>query len=176
MRRKTSSLANAIARLETSLPDPEWNEEGWRLWEQLAPHCRTLLGRLHGHPLEPKATRMMNDLAIWLKNRAEHDEAKPLFQRALAIREKALGSEHPDVAQSLNNLALLYYNQGQYAKAEPLYQRALAIREKALGPEHPDVATSLNNLARLYLAEDQYGKAKAAPPSISLLTNFQSRD
>ena len=31
----------------------------------------------------------------------------PLAERALAIREKVLGKEHPDVASSLNNLALL---------------------------------------------------------------------
>ena len=55
--------------------------------------------------------------------------------------EKALGPEHPDVANSLNNLAALYQAQGRYAEAEPLYKRALAISEKALGPEHPDVAT-----------------------------------
>jgi tetratricopeptide (TPR) repeat protein len=58
-------------------------------------------------------------------------------ERALAIWQKALGSEHPDVALSLNGLAGLYAKQDQYAKAESLYQRALAIREKALGPEHP---------------------------------------
>ena len=33
-------------------------------------------------------------------------KARPLFERALAIREKALGPEHPDTAQSLNNLAI----------------------------------------------------------------------
>ena len=55
----------------------------------------------------------------------------------MAIREKALGPEHPDTAASLNNLAALYYAMGDYAKAEPLYRRALAIYEKALGPEHP---------------------------------------
>jgi hypothetical protein len=43
-----------------------------------------------------------------------------LFQRALAIREKALGRDHPDVATSLNNLAALYDVQGRYADAEPL--------------------------------------------------------
>ena len=32
-------------------------------------------------------------------------EAEPPHQRALTIREKALGPEHPDVAGSLNNLA-----------------------------------------------------------------------
>jgi len=78
-----------------------------------------------------------------------YSEAEPLLQRALAIREKALGPEHPDVAASLNNLAALYDAQGQYAEAEPLYQRALAIWEKALGPEHPDVDTGLENYAAL---------------------------
>ena len=76
-----------------------------------------------------------------------YQEAEPLLQRALDIREKALGPEHPDVADSLNNLAVLYHDQGKYGEAEPLYQRALAIDEKALRPRAPDVAISLNNLA-----------------------------
>ena len=71
-------------------------------------------------------------------------------QAVAGNHEKALGSDHPDVAKSLNNLAELYRYQGRYAEAEPLYKRSLAIREKALGPDHPDVAISLNNLASLY--------------------------
>ncbi len=77
----------------------------------------------------------------------KYAEAEPLYKRSLAIREKALGPEHPDVGQGLNNLAELYRTQGKYAEAAPLHKRALAIREKALGPEHPDVGQSLNNLA-----------------------------
>ncbi|OFW11587.1 MAG: hypothetical protein A3H27_13200 [Acidobacteria bacterium RIFCSPLOWO2_02_FULL_59_13] len=67
----------------------------------------------------------------------------------MAIWEKALGPEHPNVGQSLNNLAGLYAAQGKYADAEPLYKRALAILEKTLGPEHPNVAQSLENYAGL---------------------------
>jgi tetratricopeptide (TPR) repeat protein len=70
-----------------------------------------------------------------------------LYRRALVIRERVLGSDHPDVATSLNNLASLYKSQGKYDEAEPLHRRALAIREKSLGSDHPDVAASLNNLA-----------------------------
>ena len=92
-------------------------------------------------------------------DRGDYAKAEPLYQRALAIREKALGPEHPDVARSLNNLANLYHDRGDYAKAEPLYQRALAIREKSLGPEHPDVADSLNSLARLYVAKNDIAQA-----------------
>ncbi len=89
----------------------------------------------------------------------EYAKALPLYQRTIAIEEKALGPEHPSVARSLNNLAALYQDMGEYAKALPLYQRSLAISEKALGPEHPSVATRLNNLALLYQAMGEYAKA-----------------
>ena len=71
----------------------------------------------------------------------------------MAIREKALGPEHPDVGNSLNNLATLYYTLGRYAEADPLFKRALAISEKAHGPDHLDVSQSLNNLAVLAFAQ-----------------------
>jgi len=86
--------------------------------------------------------------------------AKGFLERALAIREKALGPEVPAVAESLNNLALLYQNQGRFAEAEPLFERTLSIREKAFVPEHPAVAESLNNLAGLYLAQGRYGESE----------------
>ena len=99
--------------------------------------------------------------ATILQKMGQYADAEPLFRRALAIDEKALGKDHPDVASSLNNLALLLYSQGKYGEAEPLYRRALAIREKALGPDHPDVAKSLNNLAALL---DSQGKYAATEP------------
>ncbi|MFH0910158.1 MAG: tetratricopeptide repeat protein, partial [Planctomycetota bacterium] len=81
--------------------------------------------------------------------------------RSLAISEKALGPDHPDVATSLNNLAELYRAQGQYAAAEPLYKRALAILEKALGPDHPNVGTALENMAAMYRKMGRTEEAEA---------------
>jgi len=43
----------------------------------------------------------------------------PLYERALAIIEKALGREHPDTATSLNNLARVIQAQGDLAGARP---------------------------------------------------------
>ncbi|MCH6578498.1 MAG: CHAT domain-containing protein, partial [Proteobacteria bacterium] len=57
----------------------------------------------------------------------KYAEAEPLHKRALAIREKALGPEHPDVATSLNNLAELYKAQDKYAEALVHIRRASAI-------------------------------------------------
>ncbi len=82
------------------------------------------------------------------------------MQQALAIRNKALGPEHPDVARSLNSLAELYMEQGKYGEAEPLCNQALAIDTKVLGPEHPDVAFTLNSLAVLYQEEGKYAEAE----------------
>ena len=82
-----------------------------------------------------------------IEPRASTAEAEGLFERALAIREKALGASHPDVGQTLNNLANVYRDQGKYAEAEGLFKRALMIREQALGPNHPDVTATRHNLA-----------------------------
>jgi hypothetical protein len=54
-----------------------------------------------------------------------------LFKRALAVRERALGENHTDVASSLANRANLYRDQGKYGEAEGLYKRAPVIDEKA---------------------------------------------
>src|SRR6266511_455141 len=95
-----------------------------------------------------------------LSRDGKYDESRPAAERALELREEALGPESPDVAQSLNNLAIIYRDKGDYAKAEPLVQRALAILEKAFGPESLDVAASLNSLANLYRGKGDYAKAE----------------
>jgi tetratricopeptide (TPR) repeat protein len=81
-----------------------------------------------------KEADALNKRLMQLYNAGKYEEAIPLAERALAIREKALGPDHPDVAVALINLAQLYESQSRYADAEPLYKRSLAIREKALGP------------------------------------------
>jgi hypothetical protein len=45
-------------------------------------------------------------------------EAESLFKRALDIREKAFGPEHPDIAWSLNSLGALRARQSRFAEAE----------------------------------------------------------
>ena len=102
----------------------------------------------------------LNNLAASLRAQGDYAGAKPLYERALAITEKALGPEHPQTAMSLNNLALLLWAQRDYASAKPLYERALAISEKALGPEHLQTATALNNLAALLRDQGDYAGAK----------------
>jgi tetratricopeptide (TPR) repeat protein len=82
----------------------------------------------------------LNNLAQLLKATNRLAEAEPLMRRALAIGEKSLGSDHPQVAIRLNNLGQLLQDTNRLAEAEPLMRRALAIDEKSFGPDHPKVA------------------------------------
>ncbi len=63
---------------------------------------------------------------------AELAAARPYYARALAVREKVLGPEHPDTAQSLNNLGTLLHAQGELAAARRYLERALAVWENKL--------------------------------------------
>ena len=75
------------------------------------------------------------------------EDAESLLRRALAIQEKALGPDHPDVALGLNNLADALDHLERPTEAEPLLRRSLAIREKNFGQDHASIAVALDNLA-----------------------------
>lgn len=61
-----------------------------------------------------------------------------MLQRALSIRERALGPEHPWVAESLRGLAELHRVEGRVTESATLCARAAAIWEQ--NREHPDLA------------------------------------
>ena len=105
--------------------------------------------------------RQLHAEGVRLTRAAKYDDALPLLERALQIRQKTLAPGDPLVAQALNSAGNLYWRKGDYAKAEPLQQQALAITEKERGADHPDVATALNSLANLYHSKGDYSRAES---------------
>ncbi len=77
-----------------------------------------------------------NHLGELYRLQGRYAEAEPLYKRALAIKEKFLGPEHPEVATSLNNLGLLLNYSvllratDRSDEAERMEARAKAIRAK----------------------------------------------
>jgi tetratricopeptide (TPR) repeat protein len=90
----------------------------------------------------------------------DYAQARPLYERVLEIREKALGPEHPGTAESLNNLAVLLQAQGDLTAAQPLFGRALSIRENVFGPDDLNTAESINNVAGLLRAQGNLTDAR----------------
>ncbi|UJR13621.1 hypothetical protein I4U23_000634 [Adineta vaga] len=85
----------------------------------------------------------------WIEDQQGHqDQSIAYYKKSLEVSQKALPSDHPDVAMSYNNIGLVYYNKGEYTKALSAHQKALAIRQKALPANHPDLAMSNNNIVK----------------------------
>jgi tetratricopeptide (TPR) repeat protein len=130
-------IQRIVAAIVAVFPNPP-DYGSWAECERLISHSRIAAEFIKSEKLNNlDADVLLHQTAYYLEKRAQYAEAEQLFERALVIREKALGSGHPDVATMLNSLATLYQSLGRYEEAEPLYDRVLSIYEEALGNDHP---------------------------------------
>ncbi len=92
-----------------------------------------------------------------LEGRSE--EAMTQVRRALAVREQALGPNHPEVGRVLINLCSDLGDLERYAEAEACCARALAL----LGPLHPDghpeLAVAITTVGELLVAQGRHRDA-----------------
>jgi tetratricopeptide (TPR) repeat protein len=73
-------------------------------------------------------------------SRQRYAEAEPLYARAIGIQERALGPNHPKLAEGVVGFASLRKEQGRIAEAIGLYERALIIKERAYAAaDHPEL-------------------------------------
>lgn len=75
--------------------------------------------------------------------------AQSLYERALMIYEKLLGSEQANTAATLAGLANVLRDQGEFVKTRSLYERALAIYEQVEGSTGPRTVGMQTSLATL---------------------------
>ncbi len=126
------------------------------LWGE---HARAVLERRgHVDPLDRAA--LDSQIAGVERDRGNPEASRRLEEGALALREAAMGPDHPDVADSLDGLGNALYLLGEVSAAKEAYTRALAIHEQVFGPVHPVVADTLNNLANVALEEDRPEEAE----------------
>lgn len=103
--------------------------------------------------------RLLDTLGSIHTELALFDQARPLLEEALALRERLYGGQHPEVANSLVRLGVLAHSSG-LGEAEPLFRRALAIREARFGSDHPEVADALNKLGTALAARGRFDEAE----------------
>ncbi|KAI4453702.1 tetratricopeptide repeat protein [Holotrichia oblita] len=141
------------------------NIESHNAFLHIAPHVISIteqaLECLKDEDKQLSIAKLYNDMGNGFFYIGSFQQSLIWHQKALKIREKALGMEHPDTATNYSNMAVVYKAQGDYGKALALYEKALLIREKALGMEHPDTATIYSNMAGVYHDQGDYGKALA---------------
>ena len=107
-----------------------------------------------------ETAHLLNNLGLCLVNRMELPYARIVLEKALAIGENVIGSEHIGVASIVSNLGKVLKEQSDLVGAKRCRERALAIDEKALGPENTSVATDVNNLGSVLIAQGDLKGAK----------------
>ena len=74
-----------------NLAFPEVAYENWLRCQHYLPHAQACMALIHAWDLSfPEAAALLMQAADYLRQRAQYTQAEPLFQRALAIREKML--------------------------------------------------------------------------------------
>ncbi|GFR47384.1 hypothetical protein Agub_g9098 [Astrephomene gubernaculifera] len=110
------------------------------------------------HRLEAAANALRDGpLAPCLANFESMLGGEAAHRRALDLRTKVLGVEHPDTISSLSYLASCIQNQSE---AEPMYQRVQELSTKVLGEDHPFTIRSINSLANCIINRGKYSAAE----------------
>jgi class 3 adenylate cyclase/tetratricopeptide (TPR) repeat protein len=152
-------VESAVQVVDSVFPEVEFAT--WPQCERVLPHAQAALEGLPSDVELLSVASLAIRCSAYLCERAEYSAAESFAMRALAIQEKELGPNHPDVAFSLNNLATAHWHQGRSDEAESMYLRSLAILEKAFGSEHPYVARTLNHLAVICQEDARYVEAES---------------
>ncbi|MEO8504948.1 MAG: serine/threonine-protein kinase [Acidobacteriota bacterium] len=91
-----------------------------------------LEGELTGQPRV--RAKLLDTVGDVYRTLSLYPQSEPLLRRALALRERELGSASPEVADSLLSLGHLLHDEGRDAEAEPVLERGLAIERRAPRP------------------------------------------
>ena len=124
------------------------------------PLYQRALGLLEVGEHHPDRAVLHNNLGSALQQLRRFPEAVTHFERAIEIRQRALGPEHAEVASVLANLGGLLGDMGQGPRAVATLRRALTLQERLLGRDHPDLGYTLSNLGMSERDAGQLGDAE----------------
>src|SRR5207245_8704720 len=89
---------------------------------------------------------------------ARLDDAKAMYEQALAIQQKANAGQSADAAETLYELAGIAQRQGRGDDAERLYRQALAARRKSPGGP-ANLSKIAGHLAQLLDSQRRHAEA-----------------
>ncbi|EDN05636.1 conserved hypothetical protein [Histoplasma mississippiense (nom. inval.)] len=80
--------------------------------------------------------------------------------KAVEIKKRVLGTEHPDTLASMGNLAAIYWSQERWKEAEELDVQVVDISQRVLGVENRDTLACMANLASIYWNQGRLKEAE----------------
>jgi serine/threonine protein kinase len=102
-----------------------------------------VLERLGGHEL--LHAWLLNNLGCAYSVHHQTEASVEALKSGLALKQKLLGAEHPDVGLTEGNLGYVLHAAGRNSEALEHVDRSIAILEKKLGMNHPDLTAHFEN-------------------------------
>ena len=94
------------------------------------------------------------------RNLGFYSRAHSLLARAVDIRRRVLGPEHPSTLSAMSDLASTLNDEFRFSEAEKLLRETLTIQQRVLRPEHPNTLFTMSRLADTLSGEGRYGEAE----------------
>ena len=114
---------------------------------------------IYNDPLHPSIADALEIQGKILDHLGEFEAEEKIWQKILAIQNKAYSNEHPDIAKTLNNYANLLMKQGKIEWAVGELQQSVGITKKIFGEEHIQYFGRLVLLAACYYEQQKYTSA-----------------
>jgi tetratricopeptide (TPR) repeat protein len=90
----------------------------------------------------------------------EYTSARTHLQRAMDIRRRELGDEHPDTLSTIAALGAALNKLGEFKQALDYGEEALDARRRMLGNDHPDTLSSMNDVGNQLATQGRPGDAE----------------
>eukprot|EP01041_Mallomonas_annulata_P005597 gene5597-11283_t len=96
--------------------------------------------------LDPEVPALLHNIGQCYRALALYDDAKYCLEKAVLLRLRLQGEDHPDYATTLNSLGIILLENKQNNHALLSFDKSLAIRLNIFERAHPFVALALNNI------------------------------
>jgi serine/threonine protein kinase/tetratricopeptide (TPR) repeat protein len=147
--------ADVAARLVALVGNDQGRFEEAKRWDETA---EAVLERLGGHDL--LRAWLLTDMGLVYDHHGYKEEALRAHLEAVALKEKALGADHPDVGISDGNVAIVLADTGRNQDALTYVDRSIVLIENGLGAAHPDLAVQFSNRGEILNALGRYQDAR----------------
>jgi len=104
--------------------------------------------------------QMLSVMGDVYDNLGLYARAQELQQKAVAIRQRVLGSDNPETLNSITAVAHTMLEEGHHSEAEALQRQALNAQMRVVGEDNPDTLRSMSNLGRILWGKGRYPEAE----------------
>lgn len=134
-------------------------EEALAIFEEALRHHEAL-----EPPQEQLKIRVLQNTGAVLNQLGRYMDAQHHQEQVLAVRQRTLPADHPQIGETYNSLGAIAFRRGEYATAVGYFEQTVQIRLKVFGTDNIQLAIPTLNLGQ---ASAYMGKTTAAITHLS---------